>query len=42
MTKLGEPPPQSFIRRKLALLLFKQKYPDSIEVGNDVLDQNID
>ncbi|CAF3298632.1 unnamed protein product [Rotaria socialis] len=32
----------SFIRRKLLLVLFKQKYPDSAEVGDEFIDEDID
>lgn len=38
----GSRPTHSFIRRKLLLLLYKQKYPDSIEVGDDYIDMDID
>ena len=38
----GGQPAHSFIRRKLLLLLFKQKYPNSIDFGDDLIDGDID
>ncbi|CAF1348064.1 unnamed protein product [Rotaria magnacalcarata] len=38
----GGRPAHSYIRRKLLLSLFKQKYPDSAEVGDEFIDEDID
>ncbi|CAF1500191.1 unnamed protein product, partial [Adineta steineri] len=43
VTRHGGLPAHSFIRRKLLLLLFKQIYPESIEIGSDdYIDSDID
>ncbi|CAF3815432.1 unnamed protein product, partial [Adineta steineri] len=43
VTRHGGLPAHSFIRRKLLLLLFKQIYPESIEIGcDDYIDSDID
>ena len=35
-------PPPSFIRRRIALLAFKQKYPDTAAVGDQLTEEQID
>ncbi|CAF4776629.1 unnamed protein product, partial [Rotaria sp. Silwood2] len=38
----GGRPAHNFIRRKLLLFLYKQKYPQSIEFGDELIDDEID
>ncbi|CAF1129583.1 unnamed protein product [Adineta ricciae] len=38
----GAPTPHSYIRRTLLLLLFKQLYPSSVELGDEIIDGDID
>ena len=42
VTKYNTPPTYSFIRRKLAILLYTQNHPGSVEFDNDIIDQRID
>lgn len=41
-TKHGNPPPHSFIRRKLLVALLKQKNPSAIEFGNQMIEDEVD
>ena len=36
------PPPPSFIRRRIALVAFKQNYPDTAAIGDQFIDGEID
>ena len=36
------PPPPSFIRRRIALVAFKHKYPDTAAIGDQFIDGEID
>lgn len=41
-TKYNTPVSQAFIRRKLGIFLFKQKYPDAAQVGDNYIEETID
>jgi hypothetical protein len=42
VTEYNIPPTPSFIRRKLAILLYRQNNSGSVEFDNDIINQRID